>query len=301
MSILYKLYQNWTTNPRILKLFVKILLCVRLHFVRNLHQIMKVKKNLSESVNEVIILKINTMKTISIFATIMLTAAFAFGQKQDIDEVKVTPPKFTGITNPVPALQEGKFESIEDYLARNILYPEKDAKSFKQGTEVVQFVVSPTGELTDFTIINGVSPQINEEVIRVLQTTNGMWFPGYNNGNPVAMEKQVTVVFKIEGNRFTPDFKTQATNYFSKGSELFLVEQNPKKALKYYDKGIMLLPNEKGLLLMRGLARYETGDKEGATRDWQRIATLGHSFNSEYLDNLTSLNGFEEFANVLSK
>jgi len=46
---------------------------------------------------------------------------------------------------------------------------------------------------------------------------------------------------------------------------------------------------------------YETGNKEGATRDWQRIATLGHSFNSEYRGNLTGLNGFEEFANVLSK
>lgn len=241
------------------------------------------------------------MKTISIFATIMLAAIFAFGQKQDIDEIKVTPPKFTGITNPVPALQEGKFESIEDYLSKNIVYPEKDAKSFKQGTEVVQFVVSPTGELADFAIINGVSPQINEEVIRVLLTTNGMWFPGYNNGNPVAMEKEISVVFKIEGNRFTPDFKTQATKYFSKGGEFFLTKYNAKKALKFYDKGIMLLPNDESLLLMRGFARYETGDKEGASRDWQRIVTLGNTFDSEYLGKLTHLKGFEELANVIQK
>ncbi|WP_372948868.1 energy transducer TonB [Mariniphaga sp.] len=241
------------------------------------------------------------MKTISIFALLMLAAVFAYGQKQKIDEVKVTPPKFTGVANAFSTSKDGHFESINDYLAKNIQYPEEDVKSFKQGTEVVQFIVSPTGELTDFTIVNGVSQQINEEVIRVLQTTNGMWFPGYNNGNPVAMEKEVSVVFKIEGFRFSTDFKTLATNYFSKGSELFLEKQNPKKALKYYDKGIVLLPNDKGLLLMRGFARYETGNKEGATRDWQRITTLGHSFNSEYLGNLAGLNGFEEFANVLSK
>ena len=241
------------------------------------------------------------MKTISFFATMMLMAAFAFGQKQNIDEVKVTPPKFTGVSNPILLMKEGNFESIDDYLTRNIQYPEKDAKSFRQGTEVVKFTVSPIGELTDFTIINCVSPQINEEVIRVLQTTNGMWFPGYNNNEPVAMEKEVSIVFKIEGNRFTPDFKTQATKYFSKGGEVFLAEHNPKKALKFYDKGIMLLPNDEGLLLMRGFARYETGDKDGANRDWQRIVTLGHTFDSEQFTRLTGFKGFEEFANILYK
>jgi tetratricopeptide (TPR) repeat protein len=241
------------------------------------------------------------MKTISFFALIMLAAVFAFGQKQKIDEVKVTPPKFTGVANAVSIVKDGNFESIDDYLAKNIQFPEKDAKSFKQGTEVIQFVVSPSSELSDFKIINSVSPLISEEVIRALQTTTGMWVPGYNNGNPVAMEKEVSVVFKIDGFRFSPDFKTLATNYFSKGGELFLAKQNPKKALKYYDKGILLLPNDESLLLMRGFARYETGDREGATRDWQRIATLGGSSSNEYLSSLTDLKGYEEFANIISK
>jgi hypothetical protein len=241
------------------------------------------------------------MKTISFFALIMLAAVFAFGQKQKIDEVKVTPPKFTGVANAVSTVKDGNFESIDDYLAKNIQYPEKDAKSFKQGTEVILFVVSPTGEVSDFEIINGVSPQISEEVIRVLQTTNGMWMPGYNNGNPVAMEKEVSVVFKITGVRYPTDFKAEGTKNFTKAGELFLTNHNPKKALKYYDKGIMFLPSDESLLLMRGFARYETGDQEGATRDWQRIAALGGSFSNEDLSSLTDLKGYEEFANIISK
>lgn len=241
------------------------------------------------------------MKTISIFTLIMLAAVFAFGQKQNIDEVKVTPPKFTGITNAVSTMKDGNFGSIDDYLAKNIQYPEKDVMSFKQGTEVIQFIVSPTGEVSDFTIINSVSPQINEEVIRVLQTTNGMWVPGYNNGNPVAMEKEVSVVFKIEGSRFSSDFKTQASSHFTKGGELFLIQHNPKKALKYYNKGIMLLPNDEGLLLMRGMARYEMGDKEGATRDWERINALGGSVSNKHLSSLTNLRGYEELSHILNK
>ncbi|HSO85230.1 MAG TPA: energy transducer TonB [Draconibacterium sp.] len=241
------------------------------------------------------------MKTISFFATIMLAAVFAFGQKQNIDEVKVTPPKFTGLNNAISMMNDGKFESIEDYLARNIEYPEKDAKILNQGTEVVQFIVSPTGELTDFTVINSVSPQFNEEVIRVLKTTNGMWEPGFNNSNPVAMEKEVSVVFKIEGNRFTPDFKTQASKHFSKGGEVFLTEHNPKKALKHYDKGILLLPSDESLLLMRGLARYETGDKDGAIRDWERIKMLGGNLNDDLLGKISSLKGYEELTHILSE
>jgi len=248
------------------------------------------------------------MKTTVIYLLCMILSGIAFGQNEevkmkhvDVDEVNVVPPKFTGISNPVPVIKDGTFESINDYLARNIEYPEKDAKNFNQGTEVVQFNVSPTGELTDFTIINSVSPQFNEEVIRVLKTTNGMWVPGFNNSNPVAMEKEVSVVFKIEGTRFTPDFKTQASKHFSKGGEVFLAEHNPKKALKHYNKGILLLPSDESLLLMRGMARYETGDKDGAIRDWERIKMLGGNLNDDLLGKISSLKGYEELTHLLSE
>ncbi len=229
----------------------------------------------------------------------MLAAVFAFGQKQKIDEVKVTPPKFTGIVNPIPVITDGKFESIDDYLARNIQYPEKDAKIFNQGTEVVQFTITPNGELTDFTIINSVSPQIDEEVIRVLETTNGMWVPGYNNDKPFAMEKEVSVAFKINGVRYPLDFQAEGRKYFSKGGELLLTQNNPKKALKFYDKAIKLLPNDKGLLLMRGFARYGAGNLEGAKRDWERNIYLGGTFSDEYLTNLSGLEGYAEFKNLM--
>ena len=248
------------------------------------------------------------MKTTILILLCMILSGITFGQIEeakmkhvDLGEVKVVPPKFTGIVNPVPVLNEGKFESIDDYLARNIQYPEEDVKCLNQGTEVVKFTVSPTGELTDFTIINGVSPQINDEVIRILQTTKGMWMPGYNNNEPVAMEKEVSVAFKITGMRYPIDFKVQGTKYFSQGGELFLTKHNPKKALKYYDKGIMLLPNDESLLLMRGLARYETGDKAGASDDWKRIASLGIAFSNEYLSSFSDLKGYEELTHVLTR
>lgn len=229
----------------------------------------------------------------------MLTASFAFGQKQKIDEVKVTPPKFTGVQNAISVNNDGKAESIDDYLARNIEYPEKDRKSFNQGTEVVQFTVTPNGELKDYVIINSVSPLIDDEVIRVLETTKGMWIPGYNNDKAFEMEKEVSVVFKINGVRYPLDFKAQGRKYFANGSDLLLTQDNPKKALKFYDKGIKLLPNDESLLLMRGFARYGAGNIDGAKDDWERIIYLGGTFSEEYLTHLDGLKGYATLLNVL--
>ncbi|HSH19828.1 MAG TPA: energy transducer TonB [Draconibacterium sp.] len=248
------------------------------------------------------------MKTIVIYILCMILSGITFGQiekekmeHKKIEEVKVVPPKFTGITNVIQKQKDGEFESIEDYLAKNIQYPEKDAKNFNQGTEVVQFMVNTDGKLTDFTIINSVSPQIDKEVIWVLKTTNGMWLPGDNNGKPVAMGKEVSVAFKLNSTRHPLDFEAQGRKYFSKGSELLLTQNNPKKAVKFYDKGIKLLPSDKGLLLMRGFAMYGAGNLEGAMRDWQRIIYLGGTFSDEYLTNLHDMKGYAELINVLNE
>ena len=135
-----------------------------------------------------------------------------------------------------------------------------------------------------------------------MQTTNGMWVPGYNNGDPVAMEKEVSVAFKVTGNRFTKDFKTMASKHFSNGTEILFYQNNPKKALKFYDKGIMLLPNDESLLFMRGMARYEVGNKDGAYRDWDRINALGGSINyNEYHAKLNELKGYAELNRIFNE
>lgn len=249
------------------------------------------------------------MKTIIILFLSMILSGITFGQIEeqkmkhvDVEEVQVIPPKFTEVKDAILLMKEEKTKSIEHFVAKHIVYPEKDSKSFNQGTEVVQFTILPTGELADFNIINGISPQINEEVIRVLKTTNGMWIPGYNNGEPVAMEKEISIVFKVTGSIFDKDFTTLARKHFSKGAEVLFTNKKPKKALKYFDKGIHLLPNDENLLFMRGMARYEVGDKSGAFSDWERMNTVGGYFNyQEYHANLLGLKGFAYYMQMYNE
>jgi TonB family protein len=169
------------------------------------------------------------------------------------------------------------YESLNDYLSDRIAFPEQSLKRRKvEGTEVIQFDVTPEGKLTRFKVINSVSPEIDEHVISVLKNTSGFWTPGAINGEPATMTHEISVAFKqMEHEGIRPkDFSRQAIIHFEKGTQQLLIRQNPKRALKHFNKGLNYQPYEKRLLYMRGLCLKELGDEEGARRDWERMETL---------------------------
>ncbi len=118
---------------------------------------------------------------------------------------------------------------------------------------------------------------MDEEVINVLKQTKGMWTPATVNGQPVDMDVEVSVVFALHP---STDFVLLANNYLKRGNQNLFEKNNPKKALRFYDLGIKLLPNNETLLAVRGLCKYEMGDENGAIRDWERFKTLAERNNS---------------------
>jgi len=241
------------------------------------------------------------MKRIIFFGACMVLSIITFGQIQTqnmLQEIKCTPPQFTGIEKAIPSQAENRFPTIEQYLKKNINYPDDDVIYGIQGTEVAKFVITQTGDITDITIINSVSKNMDKELIRVLKNTNGMWKPGYNDDKPEIMEKEVSLVFKIQGLE-KYDFNYRAKTCFAKGNIQLLNKGNPKKALKYFDKVIVLLPNDKALLVQRGLARYEAGNKDGAFRDWNRVRMLGGVESKSYLENFSNLKGYAGLVRTL--
>jgi TonB family protein len=232
------------------------------------------------------------MKTTIIFAISMLVAAFAFGQNQDLQEIKVTSPQF----------KSEFFQNINDFLLSGVEYPVESLRAGNEGTEVIQFVVTPKGNVTDIVVINSVSEIIDMEVTRILEITNGMWIPGTANSEPVAMEKEVSVVFKISQKS---DFVAKAKSNLEYGNKMLFVNNRPEKALKFFDKCVTLLPNDETLLAVRGLCKYEIGDNEGAKRDWNRLKILTEKNTSESLIetavNYTKLNGYPELITIVNK
>jgi TonB family protein len=225
-------------------------------------------------------LKCTKMKKILVFLAGMLITFIATSQNQVIKEVKVTPPNFKG---EIPV-------SLIQYVQERVEYPSIAINGGVHGTVVVGFVITPQGELRDFEVINSVSKAIDDEVIRVLKTTNGKWAPGTRTGEAVSMPHEVSVVFKLYAE---DDFTKIAKKYFNKANETLFVKDQPEKALKFINRGMNYMPNDETLLAVRGLCKYRLGDEMGANRDWGRLKILASREDSntqfkdlaEYLNN----------------
>jgi len=250
------------------------------------------------------------MKKNAIFLICLIISIMAIGQsetqnpKADQEQVKVTPPKFTGIENGAAILEIDNSLFIRNYLCENVHCNGYAIDCWQEGTEIVQFTVTPTGNVTNFKVINSVSSKIDKELIRVLKTTDGMWKPGIVDGEPTAMEKEVSMLFKAGDYSYSElveHFNKKALKYFQEGNIHLFVRNKPKKAVRLYDKGVQYRPNDKALLLLRGICSYEMGDTEGAQRDWDRIATLGGIDPGKLDDELAGMKGYSKMTNILAE
>ena len=240
------------------------------------------------------------MKTAIIFILCVICSINVLGQNQKLlEETTCTTPKFTGVKNTIPVSGEEKIPAIVNYLRGNVNYPEDAQKEFQQGTEVVKFFVGVSGDVSNIEIVNSVSEAIDEEVTSVLKSTSGMWKPGNNNGIPVSMGKEVSVIFRLEDSKYS--FNDLGKKYYSHGAEMLFTKQSPKKALRYFNKGIVLFPNERPLLALRGLALFEIGDRNGARRDWNRVKNLGGFEGAGFSESLFDLKGYSEMIHGLEK
>jgi Tfp pilus assembly protein PilF len=104
--------------------------------------------------------------------------------------------------------------------------------------------------------------------------------PGTKNGEPVSMETEVSLAFKIKP---TSDFVEMAQWNMNKGNELCFEKNQPKRALKYFNQAFNYLPNHDAITSVRGLCKYLMGDLDGAGKDWERANILAQR-NGENVD-----------------
>lgn len=248
-------------------------------------------------------LKLKAMKTLTTIFLMMLMSTIAFGQSKEVEPIKVTPPQFTGIPNAAQVFQQDQFISFNEYLRKNLKYPEEVLRNGAEGTEVVHFEVSADGKLTDFKVINSVSPEIDEAIYDLLKTTCGMWKPGESNGKPVPMKKEIAVEFKWKASdrlNDSKDFEALASHYLKKGHKQLFEKNNPQKALRYYTHGMKYKPTEDCLLLASGMCKYELGDISGAKEDWNRMRISGIDTNAQNLvSDFKNMKGFSQVAQLM--
>lgn len=244
------------------------------------------------------ILKTLIMKTIALLFMCLIAAVGTYGQdvkSYTLPEAVITPPEL------LIQMKGSTSGYLNDYLKANIQYPQHSAAWNEEGVEVVQFVVTAKGELTDIEVINSISPNIDAEVLRVLQTTSGMWRPSFENGRPVACAKEVAITFTTDGEGINPNekFLQKAKKEFVAGNKKFFVKKNNRSALYYFDRAMCYKPLDKSILLTRGMCKYQLGDKAGACKDWNRIRTLGGIEGDSYLDSFCEMEGYRQMTELV--
>ncbi len=246
------------------------------------------------------------MRKIVFILLCMIFPILASGQEikhELLEQINVTPPMFIKTEQLVQVVQE-ESGSLLEYLTNKFEYQDEWKLSY-QGVEVIQFTVTEKGKLTNFSVINSIAPEVDDYMIELIKTTEGLWKPGTNNGEPIAMEKEVAMQIKTgeaEGVAYIKSFKAYATNFYKQGAKQLFVKGHARRALNKFDVAVKFAPYDRSVLLMRGLCRYEVGDTNGARQDWIRLKDLGGlDMNDKYFTQIKHLKGYEELAFILSE
>ena len=89
----------------------------------------------------------------------------------------------------MPKFPGGDAELLK-FIAKNVKYP-KRANFFS----IISYSIEET--LTNYKVIRGISPALDQEAVRVLQMMP-RWTPGTQRGEPVAVKYTVPITFKLQ-------------------------------------------------------------------------------------------------------
>ncbi|WP_128545673.1 TonB family protein [Larkinella soli] len=90
----------------------------------------------------------------------------------------------------------GGWEALGEYLSDHLNYPEKAVKDGVQGKVFVTFIVATDGSLHDAQILEGLSPEVNAEALRVVYDMPH-WTPGRIQGKPVNVKFRMPIRFQL--------------------------------------------------------------------------------------------------------
>ena len=93
---------------------------------------------------------------------------------------------------------KGGDNGLNQFLAENITYPKPAIQDSVDGTVMLMFVIDKKGAIKDVEVISKkIGYGLEEEAIRVLKATSGMWKPAMQRDKPVNMRFRLPVRFVL--------------------------------------------------------------------------------------------------------
>ena len=100
------------------------------------------------------------------------------------------------VVEKMPSFPGGDAELLK-YIATNIKYPKESQDNGERGRVICSFIVGRDGSVNNPEVLRGVTPLLNEEAVRVINTMP-RWNPGMQRGKAVAVKYTVPITFRLK-------------------------------------------------------------------------------------------------------
>jgi len=90
----------------------------------------------------------------------------------------------------------GGQKALLDYIAKNVIYPEKAKENGVKGRVFVQFVIEKDGTVSNVKVASKVDPYLDKEAVRVVKSMP-TWKPGKYKGKLISVQYLVPITFNL--------------------------------------------------------------------------------------------------------
>ncbi len=108
-------------------------------------------------------------------------------------DVQIVEPEVFYVVEEEPKF-EGGYDKLTEYLSNEIQYPQVARESGIQGIVYVDFIIEPTGDITNVKTKRGIGGGCDEEAVRVVKNMPN-WLPGKQRGVPVRVQINLPIKF----------------------------------------------------------------------------------------------------------
>lgn len=102
----------------------------------------------------------------------------------------------TSVTAPPTPMVTGGARGLPAYITTNLHYPEEAYKRDLQGTVRLDFVVEPSGSISNLRALDALGGGCTEEAMRLVRGI--CWSPALKDGRRVRCTQQVSITFRLE-------------------------------------------------------------------------------------------------------
>lgn len=96
-----------------------------------------------------------------------------------------------------PASFPGGKKAEQEYIQKNLKYPQSAKDNGIEGVVGVIFVVNADGSIGNIRIKRMIDPDLESESIRLVKNMP-KWVPASDNGTPIESQAEVNVTFSLE-------------------------------------------------------------------------------------------------------